>query len=105
VVAPAWGEIWWGEAPDEKPRPYLVLTRDGAIGVLKRLVVAPVTRSERSIPTEVTLGATEGLAVACVASMDNVTIFEKAHLVRRMGVLDRMRKREVCSALAAVLDC
>ena len=28
MTEPARGEIWWGEAPDTKGRPYLVLTRD-----------------------------------------------------------------------------
>lgn len=47
------GEIWWGEAPDEKGRPYLVLTRDEAIPVLRAVLTAPVTRTVRGIATEV----------------------------------------------------
>ena len=105
MVAPAWGEIWWGEMPDGGPRPYLVLTRDAAIPVLTRVLVAPVTRSVRSIPTELPLGAREGLPVDCVATLDNVTVLSKGYLVRRMGAIDRARRREVCAALAAAADC
>jgi mRNA interferase MazF len=60
-MRPARGEVWWGEATDEKGRPYLVLTRDEAIPVLRAILVAPVTRTVRGIPTEVPLGSEEGL--------------------------------------------
>jgi mRNA interferase MazF len=105
VVTPAWGEIWWGETPDEKPRPYLVLTRDVAIPVLSWILAAPVTSRVRGIPTEVALGPGDGLPIDCAASMDNVASVRKAHLIRRMGALDRSRRRDVCEALAAATDC
>lgn len=99
------GEVWWGEVPDAKPRPYLVLTRDEAILVLRRILVAPVTRSVRGIPTEVPLGSPEGLPAECVASLDNVVTLQKAMLVRRMGALSPERRAEPCEALRAATDC
>jgi mRNA-degrading endonuclease toxin of MazEF toxin-antitoxin module len=44
-MGPARGEVWWGEAPDER-RPYLVLTRDEAIPVLRMGALAPGRRGE-----------------------------------------------------------
>lgn len=105
VAEPARGEIWWGEVPDLKPRPYLVLTRDAAIPVLRRIMVAPVTRRVRGIPTEVTLGAPEGLPVDCVASLDNVLTIRKGLLTRRIGALAPERRGEPCEALRAATDC
>jgi mRNA interferase MazF len=105
VVTPAWGDIWWGEAPHEKPRPYLVLTRDVAIPVLSWLLAAPVTSRARGIPTEVPMGAREGLPVDCAASLDNLATIRKAYLVRRIGSLDLSRRRDVCEAMAAAIDC
>ena len=102
---PARGEIWWGEAPDAKGRPYLVLTRDDAIPVLRTILVAPVTRTIRGIPTEVPLGAAEGLPAEGVASLDNVLTFPKALLVRRLGALPEDRRIEPCEALRAATDC
>lgn len=102
---PARGEIWWGEAPDSKRRPYLVLTRDSAIPVLRTILVAEITRTVRGIPTEVPLGPEEGLPSLCVASFDNVLTFPKAMLVRRLGALSITRKDEPCEALRAALDC
>jgi mRNA interferase MazF len=104
-MQPARGEVWWGEAPDEKGRPYLVLTRDEAIPVLRAILVAPVTRTVRGIPTEVALGPEEGLPSEGVATLDNVLTFPKAMLVRRMGVLAAGRRAEPCEALRAAVDC
>jgi mRNA interferase MazF len=105
VSEPARGEIWWGEAPDAKGRPYLVLTRDQAVPVLRTILVAPITKTIRGIPTEVPVGAEEGLGVESVASMDNVLAFPKSMLVRRVGALAPERRGEPCEALRAATDC
>jgi len=104
VNQPLQGEVWWGESPDAKGRPYLIVTRDQAIAVLATVVVAPVTRTIRGIPTEVRLGGPEGLPVESVAAMDALTTFPKSMLVRRMGDLGP-RRHELCSALGASTDC
>ncbi len=98
------GELWWGEAPDEKGRPYLVVSRDAANEVMQRVLVAPVTRRVRGLPSEVRVGADEGLPVESVASFDNLRPFPKALLVRRIGALGP-RGHEICRAGAATLDC
>ena len=67
VMPPSQGEVWWAEAEDRR-RPVLVVTRSEAVPVLTWIVVAPVTRTIRCIPTEVPLSADEGLPTACVAS-------------------------------------
>jgi mRNA interferase MazF len=105
VVAPRRGDVWWGEVPDQKPRPFLVLTRDEAIHVLSRIVVAPVTRTVRGIPSEVSLGPEEGLSVECVASFDNVMTLSKAMLIRRLGALAPSRRPEACEAMRSATDC
>lgn len=98
------GDVWWGEAPDEKGRPFLVVSRDAANDVMQRVLVAPVTRRVRGLPSELELGATEGLPVQSVASFDNLRPFPKAMLVRRLGALGP-RLREICRAAGATLDC
>ena len=98
------GEVWWGEAHGSKGRPYLILTRDEAIPVLRTLLVAPVSRTIRDIPTEIALGISEGLPVASVATMDGVLTFPKSMLVRRIGALAPERLVELGQALAAAID-
>ncbi|MBS1869196.1 MAG: type II toxin-antitoxin system PemK/MazF family toxin [Actinobacteria bacterium] len=101
---PRQGELWWAEAEDKR-RPVLVVTRNEAIPVLSRLVVAPVTRTVRKIPTEVPLGADEGLPVECAASFDNLQPVNRRLLTARIGALSAARRHEVCDALDALADC
>jgi len=98
------GEVWWGETPDEKGRPFLIVSRDAANEVMRRVLVAPVTRRVRGVPSELALGASEGLPVASVASFDNLRPFPKAMLVRQLGSLGP-RQHEICRAAGATLDC
>jgi mRNA interferase MazF len=104
VSLPAQGEIWWAEAEDKR-RPVLVVTRNEGISVLTWLVVAPVTRTVREIPTEVALGPEEGLSEPCAAAFDNVQPMRRSFLTHRVGRLDVARRGELCRALRAVADC
>ncbi|MEX2618834.1 MAG: type II toxin-antitoxin system PemK/MazF family toxin [Egibacteraceae bacterium] len=99
------GDLWWGESPDEKGRPFLVVSRDAANEVMQRVLVAPVTTRVRGVPSELPVGPDEGLPVASVASFDNVRPFPKAMLVRRVGALAPPRRHLICSVAAATLDC
>lgn len=101
---PLQGEIWWAEAEDKR-RPVLVVTRDAAIPVLRQIIVAPVTRTVRDIPTEVALGPDEGLPVACVASFDNLQPIRTALLTERIGRLRSDQVGQICRAIAALTDC
>jgi len=101
---PSQGEIWWAEAEDKR-RPVLVVTRREAVPVLTWIVVAPVTRTIRGIPTEVPLGAAHGLAEDCVASFDNLQPIRRSFLTRRAGELGLEERGEICRALRAFADC
>ena len=98
------GEVWWGETADEKGRPFLVVSRDAANETMRRVLVAPVTTRVRGLPSELAVGAAEGLPVASVASFDNIRPFPKAMLVRRLGSLGP-RQHEICRTAGATLDC
>lgn len=102
--APLQGEVWWAEA-DDKRRPVLVVTRDEAVPVLRRLIVAPVTRTVRGIPTEIELGEDEGLTGACAASFDNLQPVDRHLLTDCVGALPAARRPEVCRALDALANC
>jgi mRNA interferase MazF len=102
-VIPRQGEIWWAEAEDKR-RPVLVVTRSEAIPVLTWVIVAPVTRTVRAIPTEVPVGPEEGLPVAAAASFDNLQPIRRSFLTRRVGALAEPRTA-ICRALSALADC
>ncbi|MBA2578509.1 MAG: hypothetical protein H0V05_18020 [Euzebyaceae bacterium] len=46
----------------------VVLTRDAAIPVLKRVTVATITRHIRGLPTEVVLDEDDGMPARCAVS-------------------------------------
>ena len=103
-MTPHQGEIWWAEAEDKR-RPVLVVTRTEAVSILTWIVVAPVTRSVRRIPTEVALGPGQGLASACAAAFDNLQPIRRSLLTERVGRLGPDESDEICRALRALADC
>jgi len=102
-VTPAQGEIWWAEAEDKR-RPVVIVTRSEAVPVLDWIVVAPVTRTVRGIPTEIPLGVDDGLNVSCAATFDSLQPIRRSFLTERAGAIGRPR-HEICRALAALADC
>jgi len=103
VSAPRQGEIWWAEVETSR-RPVMVVTRTEAVGVLSAIVVAPVTRTVREIPTEIRLGVDEGLSEECVASFDNLQRIQRGALTTKIGDLG-LRRDEICGAVRAMTDC
>lgn len=102
---PRRGEVWWGEMPDVGRRPFLVMTRDAAIPVMRNVLAAPITRRVRGIPTELALGPDDGLPEDCAATFDNLRVVPKANLVERACVLGPFRVIEACRAYRAASDC
>ena len=102
---PRRGEVWWIEVPHAGRRPALVMTRDAAIPVLNRVIVAPATRTVRNIPTEVFLSGEDGMPADCALSLDNITVVTRASLANRITVLSPARMVDVCAALAAAVGC
>jgi mRNA interferase MazF len=99
----AQGDIWWAEAEDKR-RPMLIVTRTEAIPVLTWIVVAPVTRTIRGIPTEVNLDTDDGMPTPCVAAFDNLQPIRKTFLTEFVGSIS-YRRSDVCRALSALADC
>jgi mRNA interferase MazF len=99
------GEVWWNESESTKGRPVLVLSRNGAIPVMETVLVAPITRTIRGLPSEVGLERSEGVLTTCVASFDNTQVIAKSTLTRRLGALSDGRWHEVCAAMKATIDC
>ncbi len=97
------GGVYWAEA-DGKRRPVLIVTRHDVLGRLNRVVVAPVTRTVRNVPTEIPLGAADGLDVVGAATFDNLQLVRRSSIGAQLGMIDRPRA-QICEALAALADC
>lgn len=100
---PRQGEIWWAKTEDKR-RPVLVVTRSEAVAVLTSIVVAPISRTVRRIPTEIQLGPDEGLEIECAASFDNLQRILRSALTEKAGALG-LRRGEICDTLRALADC
>ena len=99
------GDVCWCEFLDEGRRPALVLTRSEAIPVLSRVLVVPITRTIRGIPTEVRFDRGDGMPEECVATFDNVRQVPRVLLGEPITTLSGPRMHEVCRALAIATGC
>lgn len=100
------GEIWLYEfrAPDKR-RPVLVLTRPEVIGLLRTVMVAPITSAIRGAPSEVRVGVDEGLKAPSVVNLDHVQTVDRGALRHYVGSVSREKMSEVCRALAIATGC
>ena len=93
------------EPPNGKRRPVLIVSRDASIPVLNNVVVAPITSTIRRIPTNISVGAEEGINHESVATFDNLSTVPKTTLTQRLGSLGTLGHHRICSALDALADC
>ena len=100
------GEVWRFrfKSPD-KLRPVVVLSRDDVIGLLRTVMVAPITSTIRGAPSEVLVGVREGLKHESAVNLDHVQTVERARLVGYVGSLGPDKMREVSRALAVAAGC
>ena len=89
----------------DKQRPGLVLTRGSALEFLNTVTIAPITSTIRNIPTEVVLGAEDGMKLACAVNLDHVQTVPTIAMGRRVTSLTSDRMSQVCIALAFALGC
>jgi mRNA interferase MazF len=99
------GELWWVELPEQKRRPYLVISRDVALGILNRVIAVPLTTTVRNIPTEVRIAQDDGAPSDCVASVDNIETVPRWAFTQRIAQVPAQRLHEVCTALKIAVDC
>jgi mRNA interferase MazF len=106
VTAPERGEIWWCEPPEIGRRPVVILSRDAAIGRLRRSIVAPCTTTIRGLNSEVLLEpGDDPIPQRSAVNLDSVESVAVGILVERIGRLSGDRMHEVCAALAVAVAC
>lgn len=100
------GEIWLHtfKSPDKR-RPVVVLSRPGAISLLRTVLVAPVTSTIRGAPSEVLVGIEEGLKHPSAVNLDHVHTVEQSQLEHFVGSLGSEKIAAVCRALAIATGC
>jgi len=100
------GEIWLHTfGPPDKRRPVVVLSRQGVIGLLRSVIVAPITSAIRGVPSEVPVGVDQGLKHDSVVNLDHVQTVDKKDLKHFVGSLSEEKMAAVCRALAIATGC
>ena len=92
------------KSPDKR-RPVLVLTRQEVIGLLRTVMVAPITSAIRGAPSEVVVGTEEGLKGPSAVNLDHVQTVEQRLLGHYVGSLSPEKMTAVCNALAVAIGC
>ncbi len=99
-------EIWlYTFGSPDKRRPVLVLSRQKAIGLLRTVLVAPITSTVHGAPSEVRVGVEEGLKHDSVVNLDQVQTVDQQKLHRFVGTVRPERMAAVCRALMIATGC
>lgn len=99
------GEVWWADLPAPAGRrPVLLLSRDEAYRFRSFITVAPLTTRARGIPSEVLLGAADGVPKPCVVNLDTLNTIPKRILDKPILALTPEKMAAVHAALAFALD-
>ena len=100
------GDIWMHAfAKPDKRRPVLVISRQSVIPLLRTVMVAPITSAIHGVPSEVLVGAEQGLKHESAVNLDHVQTVDRSRLSGFIGHLDDALMDEVCRALAVATGC
>jgi mRNA interferase MazF len=99
------GEVWWADHPDAGRRPYLIMSRQAVIPMLRKVTAVPATERVRGIPSEVPLDEDDGMPGPCVLNFDAMAVMPKGWFVEPICQLPPVRMVQACRALAVALGC
>jgi mRNA interferase MazF len=94
------GEVrWYQFARPDKKRPVVILTRDSILDYLGETTIAPITRTVRGIPSEVTLDGDDGLPEPSAVNLDHLQTVARGRLGGLITTLSSRRMAEIREAL------
>lgn len=82
----------------------MLLSRDAAYHVRAAITIAPVTRTIRNIPVEVSLDRSDGMPTRCVVNLDDITTLPKVLIKQRITALSAEKIRQIDEAIRFALD-
>ena len=94
------GEVWWARLPlPAGRRPVVLISRDDAYVVRRKVTVAEVSTVVRAIPSEVALRKSDGMPRPCVINADNLVTIPKSLLESKIVSLGESLIEELDAAL------
>jgi mRNA interferase MazF len=98
------GEVrWYRFARPDKRRPVVILTRDPALQFLGEVTIAPITTTVRDIPSEVPLGAADGMPRDCAINLDHLQTVSRGRIESLITTLSAQKLAAVERALLFAL--
>jgi mRNA interferase MazF len=97
------GDVYDIDWPGLGLRPAVIVTRPTVIPHITNVTVVLITTRVRGLPTEVELGAAEGLIEGSVANCDNVLTVPKSAIKARRGTLGPAEAHALDEALRIAL--
>ena len=82
----------------------MLLSRDAAYRVRAAITVAPVTRTIRNIPVEVSLDRSDGMPARCVVNLDDITTLPKVLIKQPITALSAEQIHQIDDAIRFALD-
>ena len=84
-----------------KLRPCLIVSPDEMNKYLKTVIVAPITSTQRTLPTRVLIksNATSGLKNDSYAALDQIKTIDKSRLLNHIGEISEDEKHQISDAL------
>ena len=73
----------------KKTRPCVIISPDVMNNVLQTIIIAPITSTERKIPTRVLIKSTaeSGLTNDSYAMLDQIKTIDKARVIKQLGTV------------------
>ena len=95
------GQVWWARV--DKRRPVLLVSREQAYDVRRRVIAAEVTTTIRHNAATVELGRRDGMPEACVVNCDNLVTVNQDDLVEYLTTLSAIRMQQIDHSLQFAL--
>ena len=85
----------------KKTRPCVIISPDVMNNVLQTIIIAPITSTERKIPTRVLIKSTaqSGLTNDSYAMLDQIKTIDKARVIKQLGTVSESEKQEITDRL------
>ncbi|MDE6562008.1 MAG: type II toxin-antitoxin system PemK/MazF family toxin [Muribaculaceae bacterium] len=85
----------------KKTRPCVVLSPDEMNNVLKTVIVAPITSTQRAIPTRVLIKSTQesGLSNDSYAMLDQIKTIDKKRVIKELGAVSEDERQALTNCL------
>lgn len=95
------GQVWWARV--DKRRSVLLVSREDAYDVRRRVIAAEVTTTIRHNAATVELDRRDGMPEACVVNCDNLVTVNQDDLVEYLATLSTIRMQQIDHSLKFAL--